>query len=224
MERLRREGTRCQVIVKSYRRISMTQHRVLFELLLPEGRLGREYVVVGLADEDLANWTVLQVPLAAYARADAATIALDAVPLPARRSILPVIFGAVLVTSLGIVGIFAFLHEDDEGALKPELRALCAAMRGHRIDVANVMVLRRAPTGIAQRALVDFDGEPYEMQLHAAAAAATATATVTVTAPKAPDCLRHGKVELCPGEDSENHFERVVMKPGVRAAFAAYAR
>ena len=36
VERVRREGARCQVFVKSYRRVSMTQHRVLFELYLPE--------------------------------------------------------------------------------------------------------------------------------------------------------------------------------------------
>jgi hypothetical protein len=77
-ERARREGVRCQVVVKTFRRVSMTQHRVLFLIYLPTGPIGREYLLAGLGDNDLANWAALGVPLWAHVTPDAETIALDA--------------------------------------------------------------------------------------------------------------------------------------------------
>ncbi len=214
-ERLRREGVRCQVFVKSYRRISMTQHRVLFELYLPEGRVGREYVLSGLSDADLANWTALQIPLAASAHANANTIALDAARYPAPQPFFLWLLGASVATALaaGLVG--AVMHSDDEEALGPELRALCAALRGQHIDVANVRLLdRRRPTGVSQRAMVDLDDKPYEMKQYSAAA----------TTRQDPECLRRGPVELCADQDRRTGYKRGPVSPRVRAAFAAYVK
>ena len=211
-ERLLREGVRCQVFVKSYRRVSMTQHRVLFELHLPEGRVGREHMTPGLSDADLANWTALQIPLVARVLANVEAIALEAVPPPRSQSFLPWVFGAVITIALlcGFMG--AAMHSDDEARLTPELGALCAALRSGHIDVANVRVARRQPSGVTERAWLDLDGEPYEARRYPAAAKAE----------QKPDCLRHGPVELCTGEDSRAGFKRGPMRPRVRAAFAAH--
>ena len=213
--RVLREGVRCQVLVKSYRRISMTQHRVLFEMHLPEGRVGREYMLSGLSDADLANWTVLQTPLTARALADAATIALEAVPPSTQsRSFLPMVFGACFAVVLASGAMGAFMHSDDEAALAPELRALCTALRGQEIDVANVMVSRKAPNDVQQRAWLDLDGEPHEAQRYRA---------VTTTAPKT-NCLRSGLIELCTATSKENGYKLGPISPRVRAAFAVYGR
>jgi hypothetical protein len=218
VERVRREGARCQVFVKSYRRVSMTQHRVLFELYLPEGRVGREYMLSGLSDADLANWTALQIPLAAHANANAQTIALDAVPSAAASpSLFPVLLGATLAAALICGAAGAAMHSDDEDRLRPELRALCAALRSQKIDVANVQVLPRRPTGVIERALIDLDDKPYQMQLYAAV-------PTTEKTQKAQDCLRKNSVELCTSSDSRNGYTTSPMSPRVRTAFAAYAK
>lgn len=214
MERLRREGARCQVFVKSYRRVSMTQHRVLFELYLPEGRVGREYMLSGLSDADLANWTALQIPLGAHAHANAKTIALDAVPSAASRSFFPALLGATLAVALICGAAGAAMHSDDEDALRPELRALCAALRSQKIDVANVQRMLRPPSGVIERALVDLDDERYEMKLYSAVPKAELT----------QDCLRKNLVELCTTSDSRNGFATSPMSGRVRTAFAAYVK
>lgn len=213
--RVMREGVRCQVLVKSYRRISMTQHRVLFEIHLPEGRAGREYVLSGLSDDDLANWTALQIPLVARVLAGAATIALEAVQPPTgSRSLLPMIFGVcfAVVLLFGCVG--AYMHSDDEAALLPELGAMCAGLRRQEVDVANVRLARNPPSGVKQRAWLDLDGEPYEARLHSA----------VTTAELKPNCLRSGLVELCTATGKQNDYKLGPMPPRVRAAFTAQGR
>ena len=75
-ERLRTSGTPCTAYVKSYRRISMTQHRVLFEIQLPTGSIGREYVLPSLSDAWLADVTALARPIPVFAHPDARTILL----------------------------------------------------------------------------------------------------------------------------------------------------
>jgi hypothetical protein len=211
--RLLRDGVPCRVFVKSYRRVSMTQHRVLFELHLPEGRVGREHLLSGLSDADLANWAALQIPLAAHA--DAKAIALDAAP-PATgsRPFFPWLLGASLALALVSGAIGAAVHSDDEAALAPELKALCAALRRQQIDVANVQLMRRQSNDITQRALVDLDGEPHEVQRYPAGAPAE----------QKKDCLRNGAVELCTGSDSRNGYRRGPVSARVRAAFAAYGK
>lgn len=72
---VRAVGTLCVAFVKSYRRISMTQHRVLFEIQLPTGAIGREYVLSGLPNAWLADVTALGRPVQVYAHSDARTIA-----------------------------------------------------------------------------------------------------------------------------------------------------
>lgn len=211
MERLRREGVRCQVYVKGYRRVSMTQHRVLFDLHLPEGRLGREYMLTGLSDDDLANWTALQIPLGAAAHPSAKTIALDAASPPGSRPFFLWLLGASVAVALVAGVISGALHTDDEASLGPELRALCAALRRQHIDVANVQLVGRAPTGVRQRAWVELDGDPYEMRLYSAPA----------TTSEAPNCSRGGSLELCGSSSGRTGYERIPMSPRVRAAFAA---
>jgi hypothetical protein len=73
-EQLEKTGARCVAFVRSYRRISMTQHRVLFEIHLPSGPIGREYVVSGLADHWLADVGALGRPVRVCAHPDASTI------------------------------------------------------------------------------------------------------------------------------------------------------
>jgi len=73
-EWLRKHGTHCTAFVRSYRRISMTQHRVLFEIQLPTGAIGREYVLANLDDHWLANTGALSRPVPVYAHPDAPTI------------------------------------------------------------------------------------------------------------------------------------------------------
>lgn len=73
-ERLRTTGVLCTAFVKSYRRVSMTQHRVLFEIQLPTGSIGREYMLSGLTDEWLADVTALVRPIRVYAHPQANTI------------------------------------------------------------------------------------------------------------------------------------------------------
>ncbi len=75
-DRLRATGTRCLAVVKSFRRISMTQHRVVFEIRLPTGSIGREYVLSGLADDWLADALALGREVPVIAHPDAGTILL----------------------------------------------------------------------------------------------------------------------------------------------------
>lgn len=73
-DRLRRTGSACTAYVKSYRRVSMTQHRVLFEIRLPSGAIGREYMLSGLSDDWLADAAALGRPIQVIAHPDARTI------------------------------------------------------------------------------------------------------------------------------------------------------
>jgi hypothetical protein len=76
IERVRRTGIPCIAFVKSYRRISVTQHRVLFEIRLPSGPIGREYALSGLSEAWLADAAALGRPVQVIAHPDAKTIAL----------------------------------------------------------------------------------------------------------------------------------------------------
>lgn len=73
-DHLRASGARCVAYVRTFRRISMTQHRVLFEIHLPAGPVGREYVLTELTDAWLADACALGRPVAVIAHPDAATI------------------------------------------------------------------------------------------------------------------------------------------------------
>jgi hypothetical protein len=76
VEKVRRTGTPCTAFVKSYRRVSMTQHKVLFEIRLPSGPIGREYMLSGLSEAWLADAAALGRPVQVIAHPDAKTIAL----------------------------------------------------------------------------------------------------------------------------------------------------
>lgn len=77
IERVRATGTPCTAYVKSYRRVSMTQHRVLFEIQLPTGSIGREYMLSNLSDAWLADVAALGRPVPVIAHPEANTIVLD---------------------------------------------------------------------------------------------------------------------------------------------------
>lgn len=62
-KRLATEGMRARAVVVSSRRISMTQHRVLFRIEGPAGPTGREYVMTGLNDAWLADVCAVQRPI-----------------------------------------------------------------------------------------------------------------------------------------------------------------
>lgn len=77
VERVRREGARCAALVKSYRRVSMTQHRVLFVVHFPEGPAGREYMLSGLSDAWLADVCALERPVRVIAHPAAETLVIE---------------------------------------------------------------------------------------------------------------------------------------------------
>jgi hypothetical protein len=77
VERVRREGVRCAALVKSYRRVSMTQHRVLFVVHFPEGAAGREYMLAGLSDAWLADACALERPVRVIAHPAAETLVIE---------------------------------------------------------------------------------------------------------------------------------------------------
>lgn len=76
-ERVRRDGVRCAALVKSYRRVSMTQHRVLFVVHFPTGAAGREYMLSGLSDAWLADVCALERPVQVIAHPDAETLVIE---------------------------------------------------------------------------------------------------------------------------------------------------
>lgn len=78
VERVRREGVACTAWVKSYRRISMTQHRVLWVIQFPQGAVGREYVQVGLSDPWLADVCALGRPVPVIAHPEGDTVIINA--------------------------------------------------------------------------------------------------------------------------------------------------
>ncbi|MFO0625479.1 MAG: hypothetical protein U0325_07640 [Polyangiales bacterium] len=77
-ERVQRDGVRCTAFVKSYRRISMTQHRVLWVVQFPNGLAGREYTLEGLSDAWLADVCALGRPVSVIAHPDAQTLIVEA--------------------------------------------------------------------------------------------------------------------------------------------------
>lgn len=76
-EQVRREGVRCTAFVKSYRRISMTQHRVLWVVQFPSGPAGREYTLEGLSDPWLADVCALGRPVLVIAHPEAQTLVVE---------------------------------------------------------------------------------------------------------------------------------------------------
>jgi hypothetical protein len=76
-EQVRREGVRCVAQVKSYRRVSMTQHRVLFVIHFPTGAAGREYMLAGLSDAWLADVCALERPVRVIAHPTAETLVIE---------------------------------------------------------------------------------------------------------------------------------------------------
>lgn len=76
-EELRRIGATCTAHVKMFRRISMTQHRVMLAIQHPSGPFGREYVLVGLDDRWLADVCALEKPVRVIAHPDATTVVFD---------------------------------------------------------------------------------------------------------------------------------------------------
>lgn len=76
-EQVRREGVRCTAFVKSYRRISMSQHRVLWVVQLPSGPAGREYTLEGLSDPWLADVCALGRPVSVIAHPEAQTLIVE---------------------------------------------------------------------------------------------------------------------------------------------------
>jgi hypothetical protein len=73
-ERVLREGVRCTAFVQSYRRVSMTQHRVLWVIHFPAGAAGREYMRDGLSDAWLADVCALRRPVSVVAHPEANTL------------------------------------------------------------------------------------------------------------------------------------------------------
>ncbi len=76
-EQLQREGVCCVAMVKSYRRVSMTQHRVLFAVQFPTGLAGREYMLSGLNEMWLADVCALERPVRVVAHPTAETIIIE---------------------------------------------------------------------------------------------------------------------------------------------------
>jgi hypothetical protein len=79
---LRTQGLPATVLIKGFRRISMTQHRVLCEVRLAAGAVGREYVLVGLQNDWLAHYAGLGQPVAAFVSHNLSAILLADHPSP----------------------------------------------------------------------------------------------------------------------------------------------
>lgn len=77
VEQVRREGVRCTAWVKSYRRVSMTQHRVLWVVHFPAGPAGREYMMPGLSDAWLADVCALERPVRVIAHPEGETLVIE---------------------------------------------------------------------------------------------------------------------------------------------------
>ncbi|MFO0607451.1 MAG: hypothetical protein U0324_30075 [Polyangiales bacterium] len=77
VELVRREGVRCTAWVKSYRRVSMTQHRVLWVVQFPAGAAGREYMMPGLSDAWLADVCALEKPVRVIAHPEAEALVVE---------------------------------------------------------------------------------------------------------------------------------------------------
>ena len=77
VEQVRREGVRCVALVKSYRRVSVTQHRVLCVVHFPAGAAGREYMLAGLSDAWLADVCALERPVRVIAHPAAETLIIE---------------------------------------------------------------------------------------------------------------------------------------------------
>jgi hypothetical protein len=70
-------GIPCDAFVKTYRRISMTQHRVLFLVNFPTGPRGIEAVVEGLGDAWLADTCALARPVRVLAHPDISAVVIQ---------------------------------------------------------------------------------------------------------------------------------------------------
>lgn len=164
--RLRTEGVRGDAVVKSFRRISQTQHRVLLAARLPGGVVGRELVVAGLADDWLAHHAALGQPVTIFADASGSTIVIDRPedgPVRTKgqtaKRVLGLL-GGVLMASIVLGCGFAFaldrvFRSRDEAAVPPEVRRLRDAFDAKGLEVDRIRPRRSKTTGVQQ--YVDFE-------------------------------------------------------------------
>jgi hypothetical protein len=71
---VREQGAACTAYVKGYRRVSMTQHRVLLLIEFPAGPQGREYMLSGLDDQWLADVCARALPTRVIAHPEGQTV------------------------------------------------------------------------------------------------------------------------------------------------------
>lgn len=157
--RLRVSGVRADALVKSFRRISQTQHRVLLEARLPGGSVGRELVADGLSDDWLAHHAALGIPVPIVADRSGATIVVDPPddrPVPTvgqtARRVATVLGGMLAVSALIGTGIAVFQEkrsrDRDESATPDEVRRLRDAWVAKGLEIER-MSPRRARNSAA---------------------------------------------------------------------------
>ncbi|MFT3765978.1 MAG: hypothetical protein QM820_10740 [Minicystis sp.] len=165
--RLRTEGVRGEALVKSFRRVSQTQHRVLVEARLPSGPVGRELLVSGLADDWLAHHAALGIPVAVFANASGSTIVLDQPedgPTPTTSDTTTrvlLLLGGVLLGSLVLGAGFAIVQgrlarDRDEALTAPEVRRLRDAFTAAGIEVERMSPRSSKSTGVQQHVSFEF--------------------------------------------------------------------
>ena len=212
--RLRAEGVRAEAFVKGFRRVSMTQHRVLIEARLSSGPVGRELMVSGLADDWLAHHAALGIPVIVYASPSGSTIVIDQPeqgPAPTVTKTVThvlLVLGGVAVLSLVLGAGIAIAHEQrvrdrDESHTPHDVRRLRDAWNAAGLDVERMSPRRSKTTGVESHVSFRFES----------GASCTVTvftlATGTTPSKSGRHVLENGRLTLACEESSSKDLPRI---------------
>ena len=223
-EKLRANGVQAQGIIKSYLRRSMTQHRVLLEVRLPTGSIGRERLIAGLDDAWLAHHTALGIPVPVFVDPAGSGVAFAApsggpTALTTAETTTRVIslIGGAFLASAAVGTTFAVVSEvssrsSDEEATPADVRRLRDAFDQAGLDVSRMRPRNSKESGVS--VLVSFtlaEDTSCVIRVHT-----TATAAPGPELPPQPRCRYNGRLELCCGDGGGGDV------PGLQAAFLAF--
>lgn len=212
--RLRTEGVRAEAVVKGFRRVSMTQHRVLIEARLPSGSVGRELMVSGLADDWLAHHAALGIPVPICASLSGSTIVFDQPeqgPAPTVAETVTrvlLVLGGAAVISLVLGGGIAIFQErsardHDESLTPQDVRRLRDAWNAAGLDVERMSPRRSKTTGVESHVSFEFES----------GASCTVTAFTSATGATQSEggqpVLKNGRLTLACGESSREDLPRI---------------
>lgn len=200
--RLRVEGIRGDALIRSFRAISQTQHRVLVDLTLPTGRFGREIVLTGLTNEWLAHQAGLAQRVPVFANAAGTQISFDGVeegPTPTvgetMRFVLMCLLG-LLVFGAVVFGVFYGLarsrRTEVEASIDPDVLRLRDALdrQGLHVDGLSIVTPRIRSTWLQQSVRFELDaGETCVVDVRRMDIAKPTTSS-------GPPVLENGKLSL----------------------------